>query len=302
MHIPDGFLSVPVWAGLAAVSVPLVGVAARRAQREVQESSVPLLGVMGAFVFGAQMINFPLAPGTSGHLFGAALLACTLGPAAAAVVMTAILTVQAVVFQDGGVLALGANVFNMALAGAAAGYLPYWAWGRGSRPALAVAVGGFLSVIVSASLALAELRLSGLPMPGAVLPLAWGLFALNALAEALITFVVVESVDRLHPGWIRRMQTPRPAVTKWFLAASLVLAVVGVAVASAAPDGLERLAENLGIAHRARVLWETPLADYEARFLSGSWVRRAAAALAGIGITAAVLMATAKLLQRRRSV
>jgi cobalt/nickel transport system permease protein len=139
-------------------------------------------------------------------------------------------------------------------------------------------------------------------MPGAVLPLAWGLFALNALAEALITFVVVESVDRLHPGWIRRMQTPRPAVTKWFLAASLVLAVVGVAVASAAPDGLERLAENLGIAHRARVLWETPLADYEARFLSGSWVRRAAAALAGIGITAAVLMATAKLLQRRRSV
>ncbi len=302
MHIPDGFLTVPVWVGLAAVSVPLVGVAARKAQREVPESSVPLLGVMGAFVFGAQMINFPLAPGTSGHLFGAALLACTLGPAAAAVVMTAILTVQAVVFQDGGVLALGANVFNMALAGVAAGYLPYWAWGRSGRPALAAAAGGFLSVIVSAFLVLAELRLSGWPVAGAVLPLASGLFALNALAEAIITLFVVESLERLHPGWIRRMERPRPAVAKVFLAAALLLAVLGVAVASAMPDGLERVAEELGLAHRARILWETPLTDYEARFLSGGWARQAAAALAGVGITAAVLVAIAKLLQRRRSV
>lgn len=301
MHIPDGFLSAPVWGGLAAVTAPLVGIAARRAQREVEENRVPLLGVMGAFVFGAQMINFPLAPGASGHLLGAALLASTLGPAAAVVVMTAVLTVQAVVFQDGGVLALGANVFNMALAGVAAGYLPCWLGGRGPGRRIAVALGGFLSVLVSASLALTELRLSGLILPAPALSLAFGLFTLNALAEGVITLLVVEALDRLHPGWLRHREAPRPVVTKAVFTAAVVLVVFGVAVASAAPDGLERLAEELGISDRARVLWRTPLSDYEVRFLPLGALREAAGGLAGIGLAGAWAFALAKLLGRRRS-
>src|SRR4029077_16067991 len=112
MHIPDGFLSMPVWGTLDVVSAPAVAWVARRAQRDRKDHRIPLLGVMGAFVFAAQMINFPVGPGTSGHLVGGALLAIVLGPAAAALVMTAILVLQALVFQDGGVLALGANVFN----------------------------------------------------------------------------------------------------------------------------------------------------------------------------------------------
>src|SRR5229473_2609376 len=128
MHIPDGFLSPPVWAALDLAAVPAAGYVVRRAQREFEEKKVPLLGVMGAFVFAAQMINFPVGPGTSGHLVGAALLAYTLGPAAAGVVLTAVL---ALVFQDGGILALGANVMNMAVAGMLAGYLPYALWGAG---------------------------------------------------------------------------------------------------------------------------------------------------------------------------
>src|SRR5437899_12228386 len=131
MHIPDGFLSTPVWATLDLAAAPAVGYFARRAQG-LEQSKVPLLGVMGAFLFAAQMINFPVGVGTSGHLVGGALLACTLGPAAASVVMCAILAIQALVFQDGGILALGANVFNMAIAGVLAGYLPYHLWGRGS--------------------------------------------------------------------------------------------------------------------------------------------------------------------------
>ena len=95
-------------------AVPAVGVLVRRAQRGFDESKVPLLGVMGAFVFAAQMINFPVGIGTSGHLVGAALLAITLGPAPATVVMTAILAIQALIFQDGGILALGPNTINMA--------------------------------------------------------------------------------------------------------------------------------------------------------------------------------------------
>src|SRR5271169_1718163 len=155
MHIPDGFLSTPVWTTLDAIAVPAVVLTVRRAQRGFEESKVPLLGVMGAFVFAAQMINFPVGIGTSGHLVGGALLACTLGPAPAALVMTAIIAIQAFVFQDGGVLALGANVFNMAVAGVLAGYWPFQLWGKHRRQA-AVFAGGFLSVLVSGSLALAE--------------------------------------------------------------------------------------------------------------------------------------------------
>ena len=87
MHIPDGFLTPPVWASLDALSIPAVSLLARRAKTELEESRIPLLGVMGAFVFAAQMINFPVGPGTSGHLVGGTLLACTLGPAAAALVL-----------------------------------------------------------------------------------------------------------------------------------------------------------------------------------------------------------------------
>jgi cobalt/nickel transport system permease protein len=117
MHIPDGFLSTPVWAGLDALAVPVGGYFVRRTQSSFDEARVPLLGVMGAFVFAAQMINFPVGVGTSNHLVGGALLALTLGPFAATVVMIAILVIQALVFQDGGITALGANVLNMAVAG-----------------------------------------------------------------------------------------------------------------------------------------------------------------------------------------
>src|SRR6266480_3934384 len=98
MHIPDGFLSPPVWGVFDVLAVPAVGLMARRAQRSMDDRNIPLLGVMGAFVFAAQMINFPVGAGTSGHLVGGTLLAITLGPAAASVVMTAILVIQALVF------------------------------------------------------------------------------------------------------------------------------------------------------------------------------------------------------------
>ena len=129
MHIPDGFLSPGVWVTLDAASIPALAVMAQRAQKELEDRKIPLMGVMGAFVFAAQMINFPVGPGTTGHLVGGALLAITLGPAAAGVVMTAILAIQALVFQDGGILALGANTINMAVLGVLAGYLPFRLWG-----------------------------------------------------------------------------------------------------------------------------------------------------------------------------
>src|SRR5271170_7551099 len=133
MHIPDNFLSTPVWLAMDAAGICGVGLMVKRAGRELDDVRIPLLGVMGAFVFAAQMINFPVGVGTSGHLVGGALLACTLGLAPAALVMTVIVAIQAFVFQDGGVLALGANVFNMAVIGVLAGYWPFYVWGVSRR-------------------------------------------------------------------------------------------------------------------------------------------------------------------------
>ncbi|MBI1787444.1 MAG: energy-coupling factor ABC transporter permease [Acidobacteria bacterium] len=284
MHIPDGFLSTPVWAALDVAAAPAAAAMTRLAQRGFDEKRVPLLGVMGAFVFAAQMINFPVGAGTSGHLVGGALLAMSLGPAAASVVMTAILAIQALVFQDGGILALGANVFNMAIGGVLAGYLPYHLWGAGRGRRVAVFLGGFLSVLVAAVLALAELQLSGIAMPAALLGVSLGLFVVSAVLEGAITLAVFQAMETLHPDFVRQPAGNRSRTLGGLGLAAVLLAVVGVWFASASPDGLERLAENLGIAGRAKAFLPTPLAGYQAGFIQAAWLRKAAAGLTGLAL------------------
>jgi cobalt/nickel transport system permease protein len=300
MHIPDGFLSTPVWLALDAAAAPAVGYLVRRAQRQSDDHRLPLLGVMGAFVFAAQMINFPVGVGTSGHLVGGTLLAVTLGPAAAAVVMTAILAVQALVFQDGGLLALGANVVNMALVGVAAGYLPYHFWGSGRLRKPAIVAGGLLSVLAGAALAIAELVASGVRLPGAVLSISVGLFALTGLIEGAITLAVVQGIEKLNPAFVRR-PAPRRSALGAIAAASVALAVVGVLFASAAPDGLEALAAQAGIADKALLLFDTPFAEYEARFFGSEWIRKASAGLLGLGVIYGVCLVVGRAFSRQRS-
>jgi len=301
MHIPDGFLSTPVWLTMNAISVPAVGVLARRANSHLDDSRIPLLGVMGAFVFAAQMINFPVGAGTSGHLVGGALLACTLGPAAATVVMTAILAVQALVFQDGGVLSLGANVFNMAVLGVLAGYLPYHFWGAGRLRKLSFFAGGVLSVLVSAALTVSQLLISGIPMRTGVLAISAGLFLISALIEGLITVAVMGALEKLNPNWIHKPMSEGRLGMGLLVSAAVLLAGVGVVVASAAPDGLESLAEQIGLADKATVLFSTPLADYEANFLNSDWFRKAAAGMAGLMLIFGVCILCGRMISRRGS-
>ncbi len=301
MHIPDGFLATPVWAALDAASVPAVAYLARRAQRDLEPARIPLLGVMGAFVFAAQMINFPVGVGTSGHLVGGALLAVTLGPAAASLVMTAILAVQALIFQDGGILALGANVFNMAVAGVLAGYLPYHFWGRGKARMPAIFAGAALSVLVGALLAIAQLLASGVPIRSAVLGLSLALFLVTALIEGAITVGVLASIERINPNWVRQpARSARPALGVLTLAAVL-LAAFGVMWASVDPDGLEALAERAGIARQARALLPAPLAEYETRYFQAPWLRKASAGLAGLALTGLVCLLLARAVAGKRS-
>src|SRR5204862_5172841 len=133
MHIPDGFLSTPVWVSMDALSAGVVGGALRRVQRTLEPERVPLMGMTAAFLFAAQMINFPVAGGTSGHLLGGFLAALLLGPAPAVIVMATVFAAQCLLFQDGGFFALGANLFNMGLIGSLGGYGIYRVMAFGLR-------------------------------------------------------------------------------------------------------------------------------------------------------------------------
>lgn len=301
MHIPDGYLSPAVLAALGAASVAGAGLAARRASRSLEESRVPLMGMAGAFVFAAQMINFPVAAGASGHLLGGALLAITLGTAPAAVVMTAILAIQALLFQDGGVLALGANVFNMALAGVLAGAWAWEAFGGLRRRRVASFAAGVLGAFVAACFALAELAVSGIRIPGAALWAALGIFALTALLEGAITAAVVAALDSVQPGLLEHAHgSPRRAVSGLLLA-GLVLAAAGFLMASSLPDGLEHLAERIGIAGLERSVAASPMPGYEAKWLPADWLQKAGAGLLGLAVTAAVCWAAGRWIARWRS-
>ena len=286
MHIPDGFLSPPVWATLDVVAVGSVALAARRAQSEIESSagrSIPLLGVMGAFVFAAQMINFPVGMGTSGHLVGGALLAMTLGPGSAAIVMTAILILQAFVFQDGGIVVLGANVCNMALAGVLAAYLPFRAWGRGRPRTAVIFFSGMASVTVSAALALAELRISGVPMPRPLLWVSLGLFLAGGVIEGAITVAAVRAIERLNPLWVREPAPLRARHVTGFVLAAALLVGIGLAVASSAPDALQ----NLLPASTTAVEWP--------------WLRKALAGLTAMTLIYAACALVGRRIARQRS-
>ena len=251
MHIPDGYLSTKVWIATDLVAAPAVVLLARRAQAKFDHHRVPLLGVMGAFVFAAQMINFPAGNGTSSHLVGAALLGCLLGPSAAVIVMTAILATQALLFQDGGVLALGANIFNMAIAG------------------------------VLAVLALSELLISGVAMPPAMLSLSFAWFLVSAAIEGALTMSVAVALERIQPGCLRKPEfAGRASVTTG--AVALLLGAFGWLVASDHPDGLEALALRAGISGRITSLIASPFGDYQASFLADPWLSRPVAGLAGM--------------------
>src|SRR5687768_15470722 len=163
MHVPDGFFDVPTSVATAVASTAAVGIALRGARRELDERTVPLAGLVAAFVFAAQMINFPVAGGTSGHLLGGALAAITLGPWAGMLVMTAVIAVQALLFQDGGLLVMGANILNMGLLTVAIGYGLYRGVAASNR-ALKLAAAGFaawLSVMAGALFTSLQLWLSG---------------------------------------------------------------------------------------------------------------------------------------------
>jgi cobalt/nickel transport system permease protein len=207
MHIPDGFLSNEVALACAIPAAAAVGYGLRRAEIDLDDRRVPLLGVTAAFVFAAQMLNFPVAGGTSGHFLGAALAALLLGPWLASLVLAVVLIAQAFVFADGGLTALGANVLNMGvIGGLAVGGLMLGA--RRVLPdtrtaLLGVAAGGaWLAVVAGAAACAVELAVSGTVPLGTVLPAMLGVHAVIGVGEAVITVAALSAVLVTRPDLV----------------------------------------------------------------------------------------------------
>jgi len=170
MHIASGFLSPPAWGSMAAVSTAAIGVSVAMHWRRLDERKVPLMGVMGAFVFAAQMVNFPVLAGTSGHLGGGFLLGVLLGAPLGIIVMASILVVQALVFQDGGIEALGANVFVMGVIPCLLGAAVRRLWSRrnvGLFADIVTVVAAILGVLAGATVVILLLTWSR-SLPGSV--------------------------------------------------------------------------------------------------------------------------------------
>ena len=204
LHAPDGFFSLPLAVAGYAIAALVIAFAIHRTNRELNERMVPMMGVMAAFIFAAQMINFPVAGGTSGHLIGAALAAIILGPWAAILVMTAVVGLQALMFQDGGLVVLGINLINMSIVGVLAGYGAYRLAGKiGSSFRHILFVGGFVgawvSVMIAAVLAAFELAISGTSPLSVALPALSGVHALIGIGEGLITVFALSFIKAARP-------------------------------------------------------------------------------------------------------
>lgn len=210
LHIPDGFLNFPVIAITWLLSAGLIAISIGKVEAEYKERAVPLMGVCAAFIFAAQMINFPIPGGTSGHLLGGTLAGALLGPWAGSLVMTAVFIVQGLFFQDGGITVMGANIFNMGLIGTFGGYYLFRAIRNGiGREALSgivvgSAVAAWVSVVVAASICAFQLAVSGTVPLAVALAAMVGWHMLIGVGEALITIVTLTFIWRSRPDLFYR--------------------------------------------------------------------------------------------------
>jgi cobalt/nickel transport system permease protein len=300
MHIPDGFLDGKTAVVTSALAVAGVGLALRQVRRELPARRVPLLGLGAAFLFAAQMLNFPVAGGTSGHLIGGVLMAALLGPAAAVVVVATVLIVQCFLFADGGLTALGANIFNMGIAGAAGGFAVYRLLSRvlpGLRGQVAaVAFAGWASTVIAAICCAGQLAWSGTTSWAPAFSAMAGIHMIIGLGEGLISALVFVGVRHTRPELA--LASPAPgqpaAVSGWWLVyaglAVLGLVLFAAPFASPLPDGLEAVAAKLGFEHAAHdPVLPAPAADYAVPGVH--WAAGATALAGAIGAVVVFLLA-----------
>jgi cobalt/nickel transport system permease protein len=264
----------------------------RRTQRSLDERLIPLAGIMGAFIFAAQMINFPVAGGTSGHFIGAALAFIVLGPWLGLLTMTAVIALQALLFQDGGLVVMGANILIMGLVPGFIGYQVYrLRRGRGRRAETVVAgIAAWLSIMAAALVTTLLLAFSGTTSLAIALPAMLGVHALVGIGEALITIAALAFIGRTRSTVLQ--ETHGGARGSWIMMALIAVLVIVLLApfASGSPDGLEWVAETAGFAESAQDAPYSLLPDYTVPFAGESPITTILAGLIGVVVVAVVLM------------
>ena len=304
MHIPDGFLSVLVSVVMWIASVIVIAVAIRQLNGSLSEKDIPLMGVMAAAIFAGQMLNFTVVGGTSGHLLGAALATILLGPWAAVIVMTTVVGTQALIFQDGGLLALGTNIFNMAIIGVFVSYgvdqiLRRWL----GEDLKGVMIRGFAaawgSIFIASLAAALELAISGTSPANIAVPAMAGIHALIGIGEGLITlgalsFIFAARHDLLKTG--NAGTKSQKGLLFGGLGIAVLLAILSP-LASAYPDGLEWVAEQKGFLEAAQDPAYSIIPDYVFPGISNEAIATIVAGIVGV----LVVLGIALLVARTRS-
>ena len=297
LHIPDGFLAPQVALALWVATAVVIGIALRRIGQRgpAAASQTILMGLSGAFIFAAQMFNFPVAAGTSGHLLGGVLAGFLLGPWAGSVVMATVIGIQALLFQDGGLLALGANIFNMGVIGTLGGTLVARGiaatFGNARRSTLfGVGVAAWLSVMAAAGFTTLQLGLSGTTDVSIGLPAMLGTHALIGLGEALISVAAISFIAVSAPEIFAKSAPTAQTSPRRRVAAGLIITAATVSLASlfaaTSPDGLEKVATDLGFINASQAAPFELFADYSVPGFDGV----AGTALAGVAGVLVVLL------------
>lgn len=302
LHIPDGFLSLTISIIFWVLTVLAIGAAVRATQNSLGERQIPLVGVLAAAIFAAQMLNFPVAGGTSGHMLGGALAAIVLGPWAAILAMTAVIGVQALVFQDGGLVVMGANIFDMGILTAIVGYGVYRAAAGQSRVVqlLVAGVAAWVSVMAAALMASLQIWLSGNADPAILFPTMMGVHALIGVGEALLTVGALGFIMSARPDLLAESAVKGRGGAGWVPVGILLALAVTIfsPFASGDPDGLERVATDMGFLQTGQEAPYQVLPDYTVPFISDPMFSTIIAGMIGALIVFGLLYVVARSLRR----
>jgi cobalt/nickel transport system permease protein len=300
MHIPDGFLSVLLSLVLWFVSIVVVVYALRRVNKDLGERQVPMMGVLAAGIFAGQMLNFTVFGGTSGHLMGAALATILVGPWAAILIMTSVVSIQALIFQDGGLLVLGANIFNMAIVGVSVAFMAYRSGLRivGERKAGMLTAGftaAWLSIEAAALSVALQLVISGTSPANLAIPAMAGVHSLIGIGEGLITIGALAFILSARPDILQAAESsPIGSRLVWLTGLLIALTLVIISpLASTNPDGLEWVAERYGFLGAAQAPLYQILPDYLLPGISSQSLATIAAGILGIVIILGVSIGVA---------
>jgi cobalt/nickel transport system permease protein len=305
MHIPDGFLDAKTWLSTAIASSGAISYSVKKLKTQLDDKRLPFMGVLAAFIFAAQMINFPIPGGTSGHLLGGALAGILLGPWAASLVMTIILVVQALLFADGGITTLGANIFNMAILAPFIGAYLYnliTKLSNNKLTSLAAFTAAWTTVVIAALSVALELSVAGTSPLKLALPAMAGWHAIIGVGEGLITVSVVNYLVRVRPDLLTFSKEERGRSGGLIVIGglALALAVFLSPFASALPDGLERVAKDLGFLEKGTNLVKGPFLDYAWPGITSEKLATALAGLLGVIVTFLIAYAVIIILKRRQ--